>query len=365
MIAAWTLRLLGAFCILGCVLPWMRSGHWFVRGWDFPRLQMAGISALVAAAFGLFAFEFGVWELSLWLAALGFAAMWQLFHVAPFTPLWPTELETARDQEDRMKLMTVNLNFKNDSFDEVRRQISEQAPDVLILIELNQAWRDGLDALAADFEYHHEEVRGNGLGMAVWSRWPLEDAETRCLVEERRPSIWTSVQWPVHPFRLVAVHPTPPGLDDETGERRRDSRVRDAELVLVAREVADDENQAWVIAGDFNDVAWSHTTRLFKRLSGLRDPRVGRNFMGTFHADYPLLRFPIDHVFLAADFAVDRLARHRIAGSDHFGVSVTLAPAVSQSGAEPSPKYDDEEEAKKIVDEGESDADERDIAAIG
>jgi endonuclease/exonuclease/phosphatase (EEP) superfamily protein YafD len=104
--------------------------------------------------------------------------------------------------------------------------------------------------------------------------------------------------------------------------------------VLVARAVAEDQGAAWIVAGDFNDVAWSHTTRLFKRLSGLHDPRIGRGLLNTYHARRPLLRYPLDHTFMSAGFAVHELRRVRAPGSDHFAVKLRLHPG-PRLGAEP------------------------------
>ena len=61
-------------------------------------------------------------------------------------------------------------------------------------------------------------------------------------------------------------------------------------LIAVARSIAETA-QPVVVTGDLNDVAWSATTRLFRKISGLFDPRVGRDMFNTFHADYP---FSID-----------------------------------------------------------------------
>jgi len=199
--------------------------------------------------------------------------------------------------------------------------------------------------------------------MSVWSRQKVLSAETRFIVEDRRPSIWMVLLNEREEWNLVAVHPTPPGLKDATGEARRNSRVRDAELALIAGEIAEQSDRAWIVAGDFNDVAWSHTTRLFKRLSGLRDPRIGRSFMGTFHADYPLVRFPIDHVFVSDGFTIGELSRCRITGSDHFGVFAALHMSQSSPGTTPKPEGDDRPEAAEIITEGREDAEARGVAS--
>ncbi|GIW99355.1 MAG: hypothetical protein KatS3mg111_2688 [Pirellulaceae bacterium] len=363
---AWLLRILGAVTIMGTVLPLIRSGQWFIRVWDFPRLQLLFLLVGVMIGIAFYHRSFSRTELIGWLAVCLVATLWQASHIVKFTPLFRVEVPAASDAASTYRLLVSNLHYETDTaqFGEtVISELRDVSPDVLILVELDQDWRQALDDLANVYPYRHEEIRGEGLGLGVWSRLPLESPRTRFLVEERRPSIWAKLMFEGEPVNLVAVHPTPPGVDDSTGPERRDSRVRDAELVLIAKEVAARRNEPWIIAGDFNDVAWSHTTRLFKRLSGLNDPRVGRNFLGTFHSRYPLLRFPIDHVFVSDGFAMRNLQRHYITGSDHFAVSVDLSLVMRNAGTTPEPQGDDPAEATELLHQGIEDAQQRGVSA--
>jgi len=255
--------------------------------------------------------------------------------------------------------MVSNLDYENPQPDPVSQQLADEKPDVLLLVEYDEDWQKRLSALQSTFKFHHEEVRGEGLGMALWSNLPIKSSKTRFLVSERRPSLWAELETDSgQKINFIGVHPTPPGLLDSTGEQRRDSRVRDAELILIAKEIAERNDEAWAIAGDFNDVAWSHTTRLFKRVSGLNDPRVGRSFMGTYMAQYPPFRCPIDHVFLSDGFSIETLARKKITGSDHFAMLATVS-LKQASGVTSKMESNDSIDAREIVEEGVADAEER------
>ena len=92
------------------------------------------------------------------------------------------------------------------------------------------------------------------------------------------------------------------------------SKIDEAELTRK-------RDRAVFVAGDLNDVAWSYTTELFMKVSGLLDPRRGRGFFNTFHARYWFLRWPLDHIFCSKHFMLVNLKRLSSLGSDHFPIN--------------------------------------------
>jgi endonuclease/exonuclease/phosphatase (EEP) superfamily protein YafD len=160
---------------------------------------------------------------------------------------------------------------------------------------------------------------------------------------------------------LNCVHPRPPAPGESD-----DSLERDAELLVVGHRIRDGfeahGSRPVVVFGDLNDVAWSRTTRLFQKVSRLLDPRKGRGLFPTFHARWPGLRWPLDHVFFSDDFRLVAMRRLGYVGSDHFPVYVCLShepPAAAEQEA-PNADRKDLEEAQETLREAER---ARDIAA--
>ena len=169
---------------------------------------------------------------------------------------------------------------------------------------------------------------------------PLENIVVRCAVVDLVPSIKAVVRNRAGmPFRLYAIHPEPPVL-------YLDSKGRDAEIALVGIEAKKDPLPALVV-GDINDVAWSTTTTRFQRLSGLLDPRVGRGFYNTFDARYPLLRWPLDHLFHDPAFRLIEMRRGPDIGSDHFPMIFSLA-LTTHEAAHDAPDAADAKEEREI-----------------
>ena len=182
--------------------------------------------------------------------------------------------------------------------------------------------------------------------MLLYSKLSLKNTAVKFLLEDYIPSIFCTVTLPSKKeVEIICVHPKPPRPD-----KRQDSTARDAELLIVAKYVQH-QDEPIVVMGDFNDVAWSHTTRLFQRISGMLDPRRGRGFFNTFHADYPFLRYPLDHIFHSNHFAVASIERCEHIGSDHFPVYVALVLDEQYPEVQPAsvPEGNDEEEARRMI----------------
>ncbi|CAM3695244.1 endonuclease/exonuclease/phosphatase family protein [Rheinheimera salexigens] len=319
----WVFSLLTFVIVLTTLLPLWRHPHWAVRGWDFPRLQLASLAALLAV-FQFIVLDFTAPSSWLMLLAVLLCLSWQLWWILPYTPLWPVEVKTTAGSrsagtDNQLSIITANVLASNHKSELLIKQVQQHQPDVLVTLESDQWWQQQLDSLEVSMPYSLKCPLDNLYGMHVYSRLPLTDTKIAFLVEDEVPSMHALLTLESgQQVRVHFLHPAPPSPTENS-----QSIERDAELVMVARSIADTQ-QATIVTGDLNDVAWSRTTRLFRKLSGLLDPRVGRGMYNTFHAHYPYLRWPLDHLFHSHHFTLNNIQRLPSIGSDHFALLTTL-----------------------------------------
>ena len=98
-----------------------------------------------------------------------------------------------------------------------------------------------------------------------------------------------------------------------------------------------------IVVGDFNDVPWSRTTSLFRKISRLLDPRVGRGFYNTFNAKNILMRWPLDYVFISEEFRVKTFGLTESINSDHFPLYAEFTFEPEQSEIQLPEEPDDDE----------------------
>ena len=318
---------------------------------DFPRFQLL-IFAVILTVVMIAFLDLRSTATIILLGLTGLCLFWQLWWILPYTPLLPIEVKRSHDQSPNRKLsiLTSNVLTSNRNAAALIELVKEHEPELLVTLESDQWWQEQLAELETEMPHTIKCPLDNRYGMHLYSRLPLHDGEICFLVEDDVPSIHVAVELRTGD-RVQAhfVHPAPPSPSEND-----ESTERDAELVIVARSVADSE-QPVLVAGDLNDVAWSSTTRLFRKISGLLDPRIGRGMFNTFHADYPLMRWPLDHLFHSHHFTLRSIERLPSIGSDHFPLftSLSFTPAQKEEQDGLTAEREDRQRATEIANEKE------------
>jgi endonuclease/exonuclease/phosphatase (EEP) superfamily protein YafD len=354
MILTILLYALALICIAATLLPLSRHEAWWIRACDFPRLQIVAASAGTLLALVVSGAMDDTAGRLLGLALLGCVA-YDLFVILPYTRLWRVEMPGLVDMPARraspgnrsLCLLVVNVLMSNRRAEGLLATIRTHEPDLVLALETDRWWCERFEQLQG-YPFKLAHPLDNTYGMLLVSKLELVEPELRFLLKPGVPSVRAGLRLRSgEVITLHGLHPEPPSPTEADS-----SAPRDAELVLVAREAAEAGGPT-IVAGDLNDVAWSHTSRLFRRISRLLDPRIGRGMFNSFHAGYRLLRWPLDHVFVSSDFLLRDMQRLPAFGSDHFPILICLdhEPRAAEVAEPPEADADDHAEADRKLEQ--------------
>lgn len=311
------------------VMPLSSSKEWYVRIFDYPRLQTFAI-AVAALAWYLWRYYAPGRNANIVIVLFVAVIVVQAYKVWPYTFFAKKQVGKAAAGYNNNQLLGVyisNVLQENDKYQLTLQNIEQYNPDLIITTETNSVWQQKLSVLHQEYPHRIAVPLENRYGMHLYSKLPLKDEEVRYLIEPDIPSIRTKLQmrngtW----ITLFVMHPRPPAPTEAD-----DTEERDAEIITVAKEAVK-TNGAVIVAGDFNDVAWSATSKQFQKVSGLLDPRLGRGFYSTFHAKYPFFRWPLDHIFHSPHFRLNKMLRAEKVNSDHFPMYVQVVLESDEKG---------------------------------
>ncbi len=317
---------------IATLLPFWRNEAWWVRVFDFPRLQILFVAVAVLLCIAVF-LDITDPVVAVMATILLICAGIQSWWVVPYSPIFPVEARPAdgNDKENCIKILVANVLTPNRNYKGLLKLVADYSPDILATLETDSWWQQKLDTLEDEYRYTMKCPLDNLYGMHVYSRLSFSNETIEYLVEDDVPSMHALIKLRSGvEVRVHFLHPSPPVPNE-----REQSTERDAELVTVARSIAETDAPV-IVTGDLNDVAWSATTRLFRKISGLLDPRIGRGMYNSFNAKYPFVRFPLDHLFHSDHFKVVSLCRLPKFGSDHFALLFELEYCSDRSAGEPS-----------------------------
>jgi endonuclease/exonuclease/phosphatase (EEP) superfamily protein YafD len=185
---------------------------------------------------------------------------------------------------------------------------------VVFLMEVDDAWMEGLAPLQSRYPQRMVATRGDNFGVALLSRVPLTDAHVLYLGGARLPSIEARLQLQERELLLLGTHVLPP-------MGPASSRLRDGQLQAVADHVRDLGLPALVV-GDFNATPWSSGLR-HATSSGLGYRSLRAPWSPTWRAR-SVFAIPIDQALCTAPLVIlDRQVGPDV-GSDHRALAISL-----------------------------------------
>lgn len=337
------LRIFGVIVIILTILPFIPVDNWSVRVFDFPHLQLT-ILTLIALLTYFFRFEFrNRTDYIIAFALLG-CFIFQAVKIYPYTAFAKYEVQnTSPDATPTFSVYTANVLQDNENESGVLEDAQRFDADVLLFTETNVKWRSYLaEAFKDSHPYKVEVPLENTYGMLLYSKYELLGGSIEYMVEDTIPSIHSKLILPTNDtLQLFAIHPAPP-----TPQHNPSSVDRDAEMMKIAK-LTRSVKYPIIVIGDFNDVAWSETTALFQRVSGLLDLRKGRGFFSTYNAKSWIMRWPLDHIFTSPELRVKDVQLGENTGSDHFPffTKLSLEPELSEEQRLPKATKEELKEA--------------------
>ncbi|MBL8382960.1 MAG: endonuclease/exonuclease/phosphatase family protein [Burkholderiales bacterium] len=306
-------RILALLCAAGLLLPVAcallpaQSGGtlaWLIDlacHWQW--LYAAGLVACTLVT----ALAFRWWLLLLPLAALPW------FSAAP-------RLAAAEPGTPDLVVASANVQWQTGDVRPLARWLADEAPDVVVVIEVSPAFAQELARLAA-YPHRHLVPREDPFGIALLSRHPLLAAAT-VRDADGLPHIEARIAWQGRVVSVRAAHPMPPLAAEH-------HLARNAKLAHWARAAAAARLPA-IVAGDLNATPWSTA---FNELDGLGLRRT-TGLAPTWPAALGgVVGIPIDHVLASPHWRLVAGGVGPDLGSDHLPVLARLrltlpAPAV-------------------------------------
>lgn len=222
----------------------------------------------------------------------------------------------AKSERAKIRVLLSNVFTANPQSERLIELVRSEAPDVVVLEEVDDRWTNELAVLNPLLPYSKIVSRPDNFGIGIWSRFPLLETTVIETGEYDVPSISARIDLSGHRVTILATHPVPPlsavGFND-----------RNAQLSALAALVQRSSGPI-ILLGDLNVTMWSPYYEKLIRESGLRDARKGFGVLATWPTNVPMMMIPLDHCLISPSIEVRAIKTGRPIGSDHLPIIVDL-----------------------------------------
>lgn len=304
--ARWPHRAVAAcFVIVGAASggAWLGGIHWLG---DI--LALAVDYYIVAALLLLILARGRVWRWTAIAAVIVVLGGAQLIGHPRVAPLGPPAVERS------LRLLVYNIYYLNEDLDAVVAVVRQYNPDVVFLMEYSDAVQERIEPAFADYPYRLIRPSRLTMGLALFSRIPIEAAEVHRNEQTRIPIYEARLRAGDRPFSFVGGHPWPPQL--------RWGALHRSQMQAIT-EVAAGAAPPLLVAGDFNAAPWSYTMRRLAEQGQVLPIRRSFDLTKTWRP-LPGFGLPLDYVLVSDEWQVLAQEYGPLGGSDHVPMIVDL-----------------------------------------
>src|SRR5215475_3083563 len=247
------------------------------------------------------------------------AAMGVAINMAAVAPWYAKrEKTTGGGGGHRVKLILANVNHRNTAREKFIAFARKRAPDVLVVQEVTESWRESLQALHSRYPFTEELPRGGGSGMALYSRFPFERLTISFPEGDARPCILARMDINGVSVSLLSIHPRTPILSERY-------KLRNGTLSTAA-DCLHDLPGPKICVGDLNITPWSPYYRSFVERAKLVNVRKGFGMLPSWPTFlfFRCLMLPLDHCLVSHDIRVMDARTGEPIGSDHLPLIVEI-----------------------------------------
>ena len=218
-----------------------------------------------------------------------------------------------------LRAVSINVNTANKSYDLVRQYVLETSPDFLLLVEVDDAWLNGIADVERLYPYRISQPQGDNFGIALYSRHPCKTCKVLDLGGVGIPSIVGEFELNGGNLTIVGTHPLPPKGSEYAS-------LRNGQLDALAGHMAGLSGHKMLL-GDLNATPWSPQFRKLLRQATLSDSAKGFGLQLTWPSFSYLQRIPIDHCLISSDIGIVNRSVGPDIGSDHFPIMIDFTIA--------------------------------------
>jgi endonuclease/exonuclease/phosphatase (EEP) superfamily protein YafD len=226
------------------------------------------------------------------------------------------EPATPTCSDDLLRVVTANARFVNTDHAAMVAWLSRSDADIIALQEVTPEWAVALEPLARIYPYRKVMQRDDPYGIALLSRWPLDDVQSVDFADDGLPSLVANVDVHGRRLRVIALHTRWPVLPELQVARDR--------MLQQAAALALTQPESTILLGDLNLTPYAPAFARLVSESGLRDAFAGEAWRPTWQAGFWPLALPIDHVLVPRGSCVIEHEVGPDVGSDHRPLQVTL-----------------------------------------